>query len=310
MKHRFFTIIIALTVVLPLAGQSFKMNLYPDGQIPNYVASGESEIRDTTTIVRISKVQMPDISVFLPSAKNRSGEAVIICPGGGYHILAYDWEGEDIAKYWNSKGVAAIVLKYRLPTSESQVIPHKSPLMDAQRAMRMVRHHATDWGIDPSKIGIMGFSAGGHLASSLSTHFDGGNPDAEDPIERMSCRPDFSILVYPVISFTGEFQHSGSRKALVGDDPELMEYFSNEKQVTQETPPAFLIHAADDRGVPAENSIVYYQAMLENGVSGELHIYPYGGHGFSLAIGQGHLSGWPERANEWMKSLWPALQAE
>jgi acetyl esterase/lipase len=175
--------------------------------------------------------------------------------------------------------------------------------MDAQRAMRMVRYHAADWGIDPDMIGIMGFSAGGHLASTLSTHFDAGILGSADPVEQVSCRPDFSILMYPVISFTGEFQHSGSRKALVGDDEGLMHYYSNELQVTEMTPPALLIHSADDKGVPPENSMVYYKALLEHGVSGELHIYPYGGHGYSLAIGQGHLAGWPERAFEWVKSL-------
>jgi acetyl esterase/lipase len=149
----------------------------------------------------------------------------------------------------------------------------------------------------------MGFSAGGHLASTLSTHFDAGDPGSADPVERMRCRPDFSILLYPVISFTGEFQHSGSRKALVGDDEQLMRHYSNELQVTGQTPPAILIHSADDKSVPPENSIVYYQALLKNGVSGELHIYPYGGHGYSLAIGKGHLSGWPELAFEWVKSL-------
>ncbi|MDA3823861.1 MAG: alpha/beta hydrolase, partial [Bacteroidales bacterium] len=223
-------------------------------------------------------------------------------PGGGYHILAYDWEGQDIAKFWNSKGVTAIVLKYRLP-SEAQLEPHKSPLMDAQRAIRMVRYHAEDWGINPKKIGIMGFSAGGHLASSASTHYDAGDVSSPDPVNRVSCRPDFSILMYPVISFTGDFQHTGSRKALVGDDKELMEYFSSELQITKDTPPAILIHASDDKSVPVENSIVYYQELIKYGINAEMHIYPHGGHGFSLAIGQGHLAGWPERVNEWLKSL-------
>lgn len=282
--------------------QSFRMELYPEGDIPNYIDTGEKEVWDTTDIVRISKVQVPDISVFLPSKTSMTGDAVIICPGGGYWILAYDKEGEDIAKFWNSKGVAAIVLKYRLPTSRAQIDPHKSPLMDAQRAMRLVRFHAEEWGIDPDRIGIQGFSAGGHLASSLSTHYDRGNPDAVDPVEHVSCRPDFSILVYPVISFTGEFQHSGSRKALVGEDAELMEYFSNEKQVTEDTPPAILIHSTDDKGVPVENSIRYYQALVAHGVPAEMHIYPYGGHGYGLAVGEGHLEGWTERVWEWLRS--------
>jgi acetyl esterase/lipase len=302
-NYRFYFLTIVVFVSLSAYSQSFKLTLYPEGEIPNYKDVGEVEKWDTTDIVRVSKVQTPDISVYLPSKKNRTGEAVVICPGGGYRILAYDWEGEDIAKFWNSKGVSAIVLKYRLPSSGAQIEPHKSSLMDAQRAMRMVRYHSEDWRIDKGKIGIMGFSAGGHLASSLSTHYDSGNPMSADPIEKESCRPDFSILMYPVISFTGDFQHSGSRKALVGEDEELMEYFSSELQITEDTPPAILIHASDDRSVAVENSIVYYQALIKHGVSAEMHIYPYGGHGFSLAVGKGHLAGWPERVWEWVKYI-------
>lgn len=288
-----------------LNSQNININLYPDGEIPNFQATDEVEHRDTTDIVRIRTVQTPDISVFLPSKKTATGEAVIICPGGGYRILAYDWEGEDIAKFWNSKGVAAFVLKYRLPTSKSQVVSHLSPLMDAQRAMRLVRYNAEKWNIDPEMIGIMGFSAGGHLASTLSTHFDYGNPDANDPVERVSCRPDFSILIYPVISFTKDFQHSGSQKALLGEkpDPELSKYYSNELQVTKDTPPAMLIHSSDDKGVPVNNSITYYKALLSKGITAEMHIYPYGGHGYGLAVGEGYLSSWPERCYDWLKNL-------
>jgi acetyl esterase/lipase len=303
MRKSIFFIVVSILVQMTVIGQSFKMQLYPEGEIPNYRDVGEKEERDTTNAVRIGKVQIPDISVFLPSQRNRTGEAVVICPGGGYRVLAYDWEGEDIAKFWNSKGVTAIVLKYRLPTSAAQVEPHKSPLMDAQRAMRLVRYHAAEWGLDPGKIGIMGFSAGGHLASSLSTRYDAGNSDASDPVEKVSCRPDFSILLYPVITFQGDLQHGGSRRNLVGDDEELMEYFSNHLHVTPDTPPAILIHSGDDKSVPVENSMLYYQALLKEGVQAEMHIYPYGGHGYSLAVGKGHLSGWPERVHEWLKSF-------
>ncbi len=294
-----------LFISINLNSQNISMDLYPQGQIPNFQPTDEVEQRDTTDIVRISKVQTPNIAIFLPSKKTATGEAVIICPGGGYQRLAYDWEGEDIAKFWNSKGVAAIVLKYRLPTSKSQVVPHKSPLMDAQRAMRLVRYHAEDWNIDPEKTGIMGFSAGGHLASTLSTHFDYGDPDATDPVERMSCRPDFSILVYPVISFTADFQHTGSHKALLGEnpDPGLSEYYSNESQVSDDTPPALLIHSSDDKAVPVNNSIAYYKALQEKAITAEMHIYPYGGHGYGLAVGKGYLSTWPERCNTWLKNL-------
>ena len=293
-----------LVGVLSCPGQNQILPLW-EGDPPNYKETGEVTIWDTSDIVRVRLVQKPDMAVFLPSKKNATGEAVVVCPGGGYQILAYDWEGSDIARWLNSHGIAAFVLKYRLPGSKSNIVPHQSPLMDAQRAMRMVRAHAAQWNIDPAKIGIMGFSAGGHLASTLSTHYDGGDLSSADPIEQQSCRPDFSILVYPVISFTGEFSHSGSRRSLLGEDadPELVRYYSNELQVNEETPPAILIHSDDDTGVPVENSIAYYEALRANQVTSELHIYPYGGHGYSLAIGQGHLSTWPDRVIEWIKYI-------
>jgi len=291
--------------LLPISAQNQILPLW-EGDPPNYRETGEVTIWDTSDIVRVRNVQKPDIAVFLPSKKNSTGKAVVICPGGGYGILAYDWEGSDIAHWLNSNGIAAFVLKYRLPGSKSNIEPHKSPLMDAQRAMRLVRTHAEKWNIDPSQIGIMGFSAGGHLASTLSTHFDAGNPDSEDPVEQQSCRPDFSVLVYPVISFTDDFQHSGSRINLLGEEAEesLVKHFSNELQVTEDTPPAILIHSNDDKGVPVENSLVYYKALRAKGVNSELHIYPYGGHGYSLAIGMGHLSTWPDRVIEWINYIY------
>jgi len=300
----FIVAALLLIGVLSCPGQNQILPLW-EGDPPNYKETGEVTIWDTSDIVRVRLVQKPDIAAFLPSKKNATGEAVVVCPGGGYGILAYDWEGSDIARWLNSEGIAAFVLKYRLPGSKSNIVPHKSPLMDAQRAMRMVRAHAELWNIDPAKIGIMGFSAGGHLASTLSTHYDAGDPSSDDPIEHQSCRPDFSVLVYPVISFTGEFSHSGSRKALLGEDadPELVSYYSNELQVDEDTPPAILIHSDDDTAVPVENSIAYYEALRANQVSSELHIYPYGGHGYSLAIGRGHLSTWPDRVIEWIKYI-------
>lgn len=287
-----------------LSGQNLTLPLW-EQNIPNYVPSGEVEIRDSGDIVSIRKVQTPLLDVYLPSRKNSTGDAIVICPGGGYWILAYDWEGSDIAKYLNAKGIAAIVLKYRLPTSSSQVVPHLSPLMDAQRAMRLVRYHAADWKINPGRIGIMGFSAGGHLASSLSTHHDQGDPGNIDPVERISCRPDFSILIYPVITFTEDFRHNGSREALIGKDPspELIKYYSSELQVKSDTPPAILIHSLDDTAVPVENSLVYFEALRKYNITSSLHVYPYGGHGYSLAIGKGYLSTWPERVVEWVSYL-------
>ncbi|MCK4745434.1 MAG: alpha/beta hydrolase, partial [Bacteroidales bacterium] len=222
------TLLILLTTLMIATsmGQNSSLPLWDDDP-PNYRETGEVTIWDTSDIVRVRNVQKPDIAVFLPSKKNSTGEAVVICPGGGYHILAYDWEGSDIARWLNANGIAAFVLKYRLPGSSSNIVPHISPLMDAQRAMRLVRYHAESWNVDPGKIGIMGFSAGGHLASTLSTHFDAGDLSNMDPVEQMSCRPDFSILMYPVISFTGDFAHSGSRKALLGEEPddEMVTYF-------------------------------------------------------------------------------------
>jgi acetyl esterase/lipase len=297
-----FLILLAFTGDF-LFAQNFRIPLWVSN-IPNSKASNEVEKRDTGDIVIISNVQNPDIEVYLPSKKNSTGSAVIICPGGGYRILAYDWEGSDIAKYFNSRGIAAIVLKYRLPSLVSSIAPYMSPLLDAQRAMRLVRYNAEKWNIKPDRIGIMGFSAGGHLASTLSTHFDAGNPEAKDPIDKISCRPDFSVLMYPVISFTSNF-HSGSMETLLGKDadPVLIKLFSNELQVTPQTPPAILIHSSDDNTVPVENSIAYFEALRKNNVPASLIIYPYGGHGFSLAIGKGYLSTWPDRVIEWISTI-------
>ncbi len=302
---RLTILLFIICLITPLAAQNQIVPLW-QGDPPNYQETGEVTIWDTSDIVRVRNVQKPDIAVFLPSKKNATGEAVVICPGGGYGILAYDWEGSDIARWLNSQGIAAFVLKYRLPGSKSNIVPFKSPIMDAQRAMRLVRYNAEKWNIDPGKIGVMGFSAGGHLASSVSTHYDKGDPSSTDPVEQVSCRPDFSVLVYPVISFTQDFQHEGSRINLLGEDAEesLVKLFSSELQVTEDTPPAILIHSDDDGGVPVENSIAYYKALRANKISSELHIYPYGGHGYSLAIGQGHLSTWPDRVIEWIRYIY------
>ena len=292
--------------VLPGIAQNQVLPLW-ENDPPNYQEAGEVTIWDTSDIVRVRLVQQPDIAIFLPSKKNATGEAVVICPGGGYNILAYDWEGTDIARWFNSQGIAAFVLKYRLPGSKSNITPYKSPLLDAQRALRLVRFHSAKWNIDSAKIGIVGFSAGGHLASTLSTHYDGGDSTNTDPVDQVSCRPDFSVLVYPVISFNDDFTHAGSKTALLGEnpDPDLVTLFSNELQVTPDTPPAILIHSEDDRSVPVENSLAYFRALRANNITSELHVYPYGGHGYSLAIGNGHLSAWPDRVIEWIRYLYP-----
>ena len=286
------------------ASQEFRIPLYT-GAIPNARPSGGQEQIEIQEITVIRNVQVPDISVYLPTKRLATGQAVVICPGGGYWILAWDLEGTDIARYLNSIGVAAIVLKYRLPTYGNTIEPHTVPLMDAQRAMRLVRLNAPKWNIDPAKIGIMGFSAGGHLASTLGTHFDYGNPAAADSVERMSCRPDFMILMYPVITFTEPSMHTGSREALLGKDPdpELVKYYSNELQVKEDTPTAFLVHADDDTGVPVENSLLMYKALRAKKVPAEMHILSEGGHGFGLATDNAHVAGWTDYLRKWMQWL-------
>ena len=297
-----FYLFILLLGSLQVSAQDFTLSLWTDS-IPNYRDNDQEEEFYLENNLRIIKnVQNPNIAVYLPAKENATGEAVIICPGGGYWVLVYDREGSDFAKTLNKNGIAVIILKYRLPTSNNYITRHKSPLLDAQRAFRLVRYHAKYWNIKTNKIGIMGFSAGGHLAATLSTHFDDGNQQATDSIERMSCRPDFSILVYPVISFVEEFSHKGSAKALLGDNPsqELLTYFSNELQVTEQTPPAFLVHSTDDKIVSVKNSLAYYNALHKNNIPAEIHIYPYGGHGFSLATNKGYLSSWIDICAEWV----------
>ena len=302
----FIPLIIAVLYFFGSASaQDVVLPLWPENEIPNFIETGDEEVADTADIIRIRHVQIPDISIYLPSRRNATGKAVIVIPGGGYRVLAYDSGGTDIAKWLNSKGIAAIVLKYRLPHTSNNIVGHKSPLMDTQRAMRLARHHAARWDIDPQQIGVIGFSAGGHLAYTLATHFDYGDEDHQDPVERHSSRPDFSILVYPVISSDTSFSHRGSFRALLGENPpdELLLKYSSEKQLKKDTPPTIMIHSADDTSVPVQNSIKYFQALIDKDIPAEMHIYPYGGHGYSLAIGRGHLSTWTDRAIDWIFSL-------
>lgn len=297
-------LLLLLLMVNSFFAQDTIMQLWPKDKIPNHLKSVEKEIHEQNEILRISKVQVPTIEVYLPSRRDATGEAVLIFPGGGYGILAYDWEGTDIAKFLNSKGIAGIVVKYRLPSDISQTDKKYVPLLDAQRAVRLVRGNAEKFNVVPNKIGIIGFSAGGHLASTLGTHF---NEKVYEPIDRIddeSARPDFMALGYPVISF-GEMTHLGSKKNLIGENPttELVNYFSNEKQVTELTPPTFLLHATDDTVVPVENSLLFYKAVKDKGVSVTMHIYPKGGHGFGLGLHDEHLKDWGNRMLDWIVSL-------
>lgn len=294
-------------LILPLTvmTQDTIMPLWPKDKIPNQIVSDEKEVHDFEDILRISKVQEPTIAVYLPAKKNANGQAMLIFPGGGYGILAYDWEGTDIAKFLNSKGIAGIVVKYRLPSDVSQNEKQNVPLIDAQRAIRMVRKNANEWNLESNKIGIIGFSAGGHLASTLGTHFEEEVYNPIDETDAISARPDFMALGYPVIAFDEDSTHKGSQHNLLGEDAsaELVQHFSNEKQVTEKTPPTFLFHAADDSAVPVENSMAFYKACKDKGVSVTMHLYPNGGHGFSLALKNSHLRGWTERMYEWMENL-------
>lgn len=301
---KYYSLLILFIFFNSMVAQDTIMPLWPKNNIPNHIASNEKEEHEYKDILYISNVQMPTMEVYLPAKRNAEGSAMVIFPGGGYRILAYDWEGSDIAKFLNGQGIAAIVVKYRLPSDISQIEKHNVPLIDAQRAMRLVRSKAEDFHIDPNRIGIIGFSAGGHLASTLGTHFNDEVYDKIDDADLLSARPDFMVLGYPVITF-GEKAHAGSRMFLLGENPtqKIIDYFSNEKQVTKDTPPTFLFHATDDGSVPVENSLLFYQALKDKGVSASMHIYPNGGHGFSLALKDKHLGGWTQLMIEWIDSL-------
>ncbi len=242
---------------------------------------------------------IPAVMVYLPPKEKANGAAVVIFPGGGYGALAMDHEGHQIATWLNSHGIAGIVTRYRLGPKYH----HPIELHDAQRTIRYTRAHAKEWGIDPGRVGILGFSAGGHLASTAGTHFDRGQKDANDPIDRMSSRPDFMVLMYPVISLAGPYAHGGSRTNLLGKnpDPSLVENLSNDKQVTKDTPPTFLVHTTEDNGVPPQNSVLFYLALVKNHVPAELHIYEKGRHGLGLGPRELPYASWPDRCIAWME---------
>lgn len=240
----------------------------------------------------------PTLTIYVP--REPAGTGVIVCPGGGYSGLADNHEGRQVANWLNAMGISAFVLKYRLGPRYH----HPIELGDAQRAIRMVRTQAREFGVAPDHIGIMGFSAGGHLASTTGTHFDSGNPDAPDAIDRAGSRPDFMILGYPVISFTTPYTHKGSLRNLLGDspDPKLVESLSNELQVTAQTPPTFLFHTNEDKGVPSENSVLFYLALRKNNVPAEMHIFEKGPHGVGLALRDPALSMWPQLLANWFRT--------
>jgi acetyl esterase/lipase len=244
-------------------------------------------------------VDKPKITIYRAPAAKATGASVVVCPGGGYAIVAADHEGKQVAEWLNGFGVTAFVLQYRLGPRYH----HPAPLQDAQRAIRLVRSKAREFGIDAGRIGILGFSAGGHLASTAGTHFDTGRAGDADAVEHESSRPDFMVLAYPVISLVAPYSHQGSREHLLGKDPDpkLVESLSSELQVTKETPPTFLFHTADDDGVPVENSVVFFEALRKAGVPAELHVYAKGPHGVGLAPKDPALSTWPSICSAWMQ---------
>lgn len=288
-----------------LQSQPFVVKLWPEG-IPGSVEDETYQEKITTaedgTVKRCERIKYPDLTVFLPPAGKETGTAVLICPGGGYAALAFDHEGNAIARWLNENGMAGIILKYRLPSDRIMKDKSTGPLQDAQEAMRIIRRNASAWNINPQKVGVIGFSAGGHLASTLSTHFDEKVYDAKDSV---SARPDFSLLIYPVISFDTTITHMGSRNNLIGLRPadEQVRRFSNDLQVTTKTPPAFLVHSADDRAVPVMNSVNYLNALRKHNVPAELHIFRKGGHGYGLAPAGGTEASWPELCIRWLKDM-------
>src|SRR5262245_8186000 len=242
---------------------------------------------------------IPTLTVFLPRSMTASTPAVVVCPGGGYQNLASNHEGRQVANYLNSLGIAAFVLKYRLGPRYH----HPIELGDAQRAIRTLRAHARDWRLDPARVGIMGFSAGGHLAMTASTWFDAGNAQAQEAVDREGSRPDFAVLGYPVVSMTADYMHRGSQRNLIGENPnpDLARRLSGENAVTKETPPTFIFQTNEDTAVPAENSLYYFLALRKAGVPAELHVFEKGAHGVGLANDIPALSPWSSLLATWLR---------
>ncbi len=296
-----------LLLILPLmiiSGTSAQtvIPLY-QSKIPNSVDGADLEKSDTSKAngrIGIKGVSNPTLRIYLPVKEKATGAAVVICPGGGYSGLAITHEGYDVAAEFNKMGVAAFVLKYRLPSDRIMASKETGPLQDAQEAIKVVRKRAKEWNVDVNKVGIMGFSAGGHLASTAGTHF---NTAVVQDKENTSVRPDFMMLIYPVISFSDSLMHKGTRDALLGQSPaqDKKNLYSGELQVNKQTPPTFLVHAQDDKAVKVGNSIKLYEALTSNGILAEMHLYPKGGHGFGL-INPTSKDLWMESLKNWMIS--------
>lgn len=290
MKKTF--ILFALFSIMQLSAQEV-LALY-NGTVPNSKPAANNEKTTNDGFYAVSNVTIPTLTVYKPKKQSAQKGAVIICPGGGYGVLAMGHEGVDVAKALNDMGITAFILKYRLPNEAIMKDKSIGPLQDVQRAFQLVRERAGEFNINAAKIGVMGFSAGGHLAATASTRY---KREVIDNPKHTSLRPDFSILIYPVISFTDSLTHMGSRDNLIGKNPltETITLYSNELQVTKDTPKAFLVHSADDGAVPVGNSIAYYEALLQHGIYGEMLLYPHGEHGYGMNN--------PTTADKWMDNL-------
>ncbi|MGE4587313.1 MAG: alpha/beta hydrolase [Mangrovibacterium sp.] len=292
-----FSLLVLSTLTM---AQDYRLKLWPEGAPNRNNPPAEEKLYSNGETNRYENISEAELFVYLPDKDKNTGAAVIICPGGGYRVEAIEHEGFMIAEYLKANGIAGIVLKYRLPYGKPEI-----PLTDALQAIRYVREKAGEWSINPQHIGIAGSSAGGHLASTAGTHFDQGNPEAKNSTSRLSSRPDFMLLLYPVISFDEKIGHMGSRENLIGktNDWELASQYSNELHVSEETPPTFLVLADDDQSVPPENSIRFYLALRKHGIPAEIHIFHQGGHGFGMKKIDKPAEQWPELFVQWMQSM-------
>ena len=303
LKQIVLAFICLITIGGSLSAQTKMIDLWDNGKIPGAKQNDQFKQMVDTAVGWVDKhsIVTPCLYFYPAPEAKATGTAVIICPGGAYGGLAIKHEGEQVAKWFNSLGVTAFVLKYRMP--DDSIMENKTigPMQDGQRAIRLVRSHAKEWGIDPSKIGIMGFSAGGHLAATLSTLYNDKVYESDD---QSSARPDFSILIYPVISMNQSITHGGSRVNLLGDSPtpEMVKHYSNELQVNDKIPPAFMVHSLDDDAVPVQNSINYALALHKFHIDCELHLYPAGKHGYGLGKSTNTESTWPDACCKWLKS--------
>lgn len=288
------TIIAVLAIVHSAAQERTVIPIWPEG-VPGSIPNGGPErILDGG---RIENVHNPTLTVYPAPENTRTGAAVVVCPGGGYVRLAFEHEGRAVAEWLNSIGVSAFILKYRL-----KEYGHPAPLRDVLRSVRLLRDGASKWRIDPQRIGVIGFSAGGHLAATAGTSFDAPEGRTGAPLDTISGRPDFIIAVYPVITFRPPYAHESSKTSLLGPNPstESIDHLSADLQVTANSSPAFLVHGGEDKSVPPENSVLFFLALRKAGVPAEMHIYQNGGHGFGLATDQPLVSDWPRRAADWM----------